>query len=337
MTTQTNITVVSPSEAAAALVFLIQQKQPVCLWGPPGCGKSQISQQVTASLKRAYLDVRPALRDPVDFCGVPSVQNGLTVWNPPAFLPRAGAGVLSLEELNRAPVMTQNACFQLVLDRALGEYRLPADWDVISCCNRESDGGGIQAMSAALRNRFTHLEIDPNHQDANRDWCTWAASAGIEPVVIAFVRWKPELLYQFSRTERAWPSFRSWEFISRIIAGNPAPNIEHALFAGTVGHGAAVEFSAFSRLYRNLPSIDNILLNASTAPVPTNPAELYAVSAALARFSADANFNRVLTYAARMPQEYDVLTVKTATGRNPQLATNPGATAWFIAHQGVTL
>jgi hypothetical protein len=41
------------------------------------------------------------------------------------FLPTTGKGILFLDELTSAPQMTQAGCYQLVLDRKLGEYLSP--------------------------------------------------------------------------------------------------------------------------------------------------------------------------------------------------------------------
>lgn len=330
----TNTVTVKPSELAAALSVCIDAKQPVCVWGSPGIGKSQVVHQTGQRRGVTVQDVRAVLLDPVDLRGLPHVNgDGRAHWATPEFLPRDGSGILFLDELNRAPQLVQNACFQLVLDRKLGEYRLPDGWAVVAACNRESDGGGVTRMSSALANRFTHLEAVADLED----WSKWAVGANIEAPVIAFLRFRPELLHQFDRSARAFPTPRSWEFVSRITATAPAKAIEHALFAGAVGEGAAVEFSAFLRLYREIPSIDAIFLDPAKAPVPTNPATLYAVSAALARRSKADNFGRVLTYLDRLPQEYAVLGVKDATGRDPILATTPEFTRWMVAHSDIVL
>ena len=39
----------------------------------------------------------------------------------------------------------------------------------------------------------------------------------IRPEVIAFLRFRPELLSAFDRDANAFPSPRSWEFVSRIL------------------------------------------------------------------------------------------------------------------------
>jgi hypothetical protein len=186
-------------------------------------------------------------------------------------------------------------------------------------------------MSSALCNRFVHLDCEPDLDD----WCKWAVKNGIEPAVIAFLRFRPDLLHQFTRTDKAFPSPRSWEFVSRITGKQTNPDIEHALYCGTVGTGAAVEYSAFVRLYRSIPSIDGILLNPTTANVPQDPASLYAVSAALARRASLQNFRRAITYLDRIPQEYAVMAVKDATARESSLCATGEFTSWCVAHSDV--
>ena len=60
-----------PSEFASTLSLLVEARQPCIVWGPPGCAKSQIAQQVATDAGRAYVDVRALLLDPVDLRGIP--------------------------------------------------------------------------------------------------------------------------------------------------------------------------------------------------------------------------------------------------------------------------
>lgn len=327
-------TTVTPKQAARSLEYLIAAKQPAILWGAPGIGKSQIVAQTAAALGMQLQDVRAVLLDPVDLRGLPHVNgDGRAHWAIPEFLPRDGSGLLFLDELNRAPVLVQNACFQLVLDRKLGEYRLPDEWVVIAACNRESDGGGVSKMPSALCNRFTHLELTV---DIN-DWCQWASKAGIEPVVIAFLRFRSELLHAFDRNARAFPSPRAWEFVSRIVATNAPVDIMLQLVAGCVGQAAAIEFMAYMRLWKSLPNIDAILLNPSGAPVPNEVSALYAVATGLGRVATANNLGRVITYLERLPDEYNVLSVRDAITRESSLAASPEYTQWCIRHSDVTM
>jgi dynein-related subfamily AAA family protein len=322
-----------PSEVEAALITCIEANRPPCLWGSPGIGKSKIMAQVAAATSRRLIDVRAVLLDPVDLRGLPHVNgDNRAHWCTPDFLPRDGRGILFFDEFNRAPQLVQNACLQLVLDRALGEYQLPEGWVTAGACN--PDGGGVNKLSAAMNARFIHLDVETDLGD----WCKWAIGAGIEPAVIAFLRFRPELLSQYDRAARAFPNPRSWEFISQITAKQPNRAVELALFEGTIGHGAAIEYAAFLQLFRSIPSIDSILLSPDKAPVPLRePASLWAIGAALARRATDQNFRRVLTYLERMPPEYAVMTVRDATVRDATLATTPEFTQWAIQHADVVI
>ena len=225
--------------------------------------------------------------------------------------------------------MVQASCYQLVLDRKLGEYTLPEGWAIVAAGNRDSDRGATTRMPTPLRNRFVHLELEVDLQE----WSEWAIQAAIRPEVIAFLRFRPELLSLFDRDAHAFPSPRSWEFVSHILDSLDSqsnPSIEHEVVAGAVGSGAATEFSAFLRTFRELPNIDGILLNPLQEPVPENAAAQYAVASALARCASDTNFDGICLYLNRLPTEFRVLCVRDATLREPAIRTTAGYVKWAV-------
>jgi hypothetical protein len=315
-----------------ALRALVAAKQPVFIWGGPGIGKSAIVRHLAADSELPLQDVRALLLDPVDLRGLPFLgQDGRSKWATPEFLPQGGSGILFLDELNAAPAMVQAGCYQLVLDRKLGEYTLPEGWAIIAAGNRDSDRAVTTRMPTPLRNRFVHLEFEVDLQD----WSEWAIEAGIRPEVIAFLRFRQELLSAFDRDANAFPSPRSWEFVSRILDATPDQSVEHELFAGAVGSGAATEFSAFLKTFRELPNIDAILLNPLKEPVPENAAAQYAVASALAHCATDTNFDRICTYLGRMPTEFSVLCVRDASLRQPAVQHTPAFTKWATTNHHV--
>jgi hypothetical protein len=320
------------SAIATALHTLVAAKQPVFLWGGPGIGKSAIVRQLAEDMSIPLQDVRALLLDPVDLRGLPFLgPDGCSKWATPEFLPKDGAGILFLDELNAAPAMVQASCYQLVLDRKLGEYTLPKDWAIVAAGNRDSDRAVTTKMPTPLRNRFVHLELEVDLQE----WSEWAISADIRPEVIAFLRFRQELLSAFDHDANAFPSPRSWEFVSRILEATPDPSVEHELFAGAVGAGAATEFSAFLKTFRELPNIDAILLNPHKEPVPDNAAAQYAVASALAHCATDLNFDRICGYLDRMPTEFSVLCVRDASLRQPAVKHTAAFTKWATVNHHV--
>ena len=202
-----------PSELAATLALLVEARQPTILWGGPGTAKSAISQQIADEAGRQYVDVRALLLDPVDLRGIPwRDSSDRTRWAPPAFLPPTGdpgRWLINLEELPSAPPLVQAALYQLVLDRKVGEYKLPEGASLIACGNRESDRGVVHRMPTPLASRFVHLEIRVDAED----WLAWAAGNGIAAEAIFFIQMRPELLHSFDpqSREKAFCCPRTWE------------------------------------------------------------------------------------------------------------------------------
>ena len=261
-----------PSELAPVLALLVEARQPSILWGPPGSAKSMIAQQVAAAASRRYVDVRALLLDPVDLRGIPWRDGAdRTRWAPPAFLPPSddpGRWLINLEELPSAVPMVQAALYQLVLDRKVGEYELPEGASLIACGNRETDRGVVHRMPTPLASRFVHLEIRVDAED----WLAWGAANGISAEVLFFITYEPDLLHQFDPTskERAFPCPRTWEFASNIVKHRNGldPAAERALFRGTVGEAAAVEFAAFLKVWRELPHPRAIVNDPENADIP---------------------------------------------------------------------
>jgi len=318
-----------------SLKTLIPLKQPAFIWGAPGVGKSQVVKQVAQELGRELTDIRAVLLDPVDLRGLPSVKEDVAHWCQPSFLPTQGEGVLFLDELNAAPPLVQAACYQLVLDRRVGEYVLPDGWTVVAAGNRESDRAVTHRMPSALANRFVHLDFAVDVDT----WLEWAENGGISEELLAFIRFRPKLLHNFDpkKNEKAFPSPRSWEFVARILASTLDPEVELSLLKGTVGPGAAAEFAGFSRMFRQLPDPDAVINQPSTASVPEEPATLYALCEALAKRAGEETAENIVTYASRLPSEFGVLLVRDAVKNHRGVVETPAFSHWTAANADVLL
>jgi len=329
-----------PSKLYEALHALIGERVPLHIWGACGVGKSQIVAQVADDLDYEFLDVRAVQLDPVDLRGLPRIAADQTEWVPPKFLPTAGKGILFLDELTSAPQMTQAGCYQLVLDRKLGEYALPDGWVVIAAGNPASERGVHFSMPRPLRNRFVHLDLEA---DLN-DWCKWAVGSGVRPEIIAFLRFKPDLLHTADATSdaNAWPTPRSWEMASNVLRGiarrqkstflSGASEFEAQLLDGTVGPSAAAELIAFLQLFRQLPSIDEILLNPETASLPEETSAQIAIATALGRAMTDSSVARGLKYLDRMPTEMRIMAMRDAAARDTAITHTPEFVRFGVQH-----
>lgn len=309
------------TEVKEALMYAVDIKKPAFVWGPPGIGKSDVVAQVAGEHNKSLIDVRAILLDPVDLRGIPQItDNGTTRFCPPSFLPYGqDEGILFFDELNAATMSVQASCYQLVLDRRLGEYVLPDGWIVVAAGNRETDRAVTHRMPTALANRFIHINFDVDLDD----WVKWALNANVSTEVISFIRFRPDLLHMFDpqKNEKAFPTPRTWDMVSRFVnSGVSMDNgVAYEFISGIVGGGASSEFMAFMKIYKHLPSPETILLSPDTVAVPDDPSALYALCGALAKKISENNIDRIAKYAYRMPREFSVLLITDGCRKNPAI------------------
>jgi AAA domain (dynein-related subfamily) len=288
------------------------QHTPVMLWGPPGVGKSQMVAQVAARHGMPVIDIRLSQMEPSDLRGIPFRVDGQVEWAVPSMLPDAqrhgSQGILFLDEITSVPPSVSAAAYQLILDRRLGAYAVPDGWAIFAAGNRQGDRGVTYTMPSPLANRFSHFEVDVNLDD----WVAWAYAHDIDDRLIAFLRFRPELLFEFDPAHNpvAFPSPRSWEFAHRALHkfGDVQELLTGSLQA-CVGPAAGIELSAFVENLDKLPDIDAIVRGEKVG-VPRETDLQYAVAAALvgrairARTAPDAAgiYGHILDYAGTFPQ-----------------------------------
>lgn len=324
------------NNARATVSAYLDADQPVFLWSPPGTGKSDLVRDIADERGLPLIDFRAVLRDPVDMRGLPAIVDGQARWLPPSDLPnveRDGKeGILFLDELNAAPAAVQAACFGLILDRKVGEYRLPPGWRIIAAGNRQSDRAAAQRMPTALANRLAHVDIDPDVDT----FTAWANKHDISPIVVAFIRFRPGMLHVMEGSDlRAFPTPRAWASVSKIASA--PPQLRLGLVTGLVGEGAAAEFEGFVRVYSTLPSLDQVIAHPETTPVPSEPAARFAIAAGLGRKAKTENFAAIMTYIRRLPREFEVMMAVDAVRRDAKLAETKAFQDWAVRNQDVTL
>lgn len=285
---------------------------PAMIWGPPGIGKSQLVAQVANRHSVPVIDIRLSQLEPSDLRGIPFRTNGLVEWAVPGMLPDVGrhgdTGILFMDEITSATPAVSAAAYQLILDRCLGDYRVPEGWVIFAAGNRQGDRGVTYSMPTPLANRFTHFSFDVNLDD----WVLWAYQHGIDERVIAFLRFRPELLFDFDPAldPVAFPTPRSWEFAHHALQkfDQNKPILPSALQA-CVGDAAGIELNAFIDNLDNLPDVEAIVAGEQVA-VPESIDLQYALSASLVGQAVrlvetgdtDVKLGNMLDYASRFPQ-----------------------------------
>ncbi len=330
MTLSTN-----PTRAIEDINALIDLDLPVIMLGQPGVGKSDIAHTVAEMRGWPIIDFRATLIDPVELHGypVPDREEGRARWLPMGLLPfesRDGPeGILLVDEITNARQDVKDALYGLILNRYIGEYHMPPGWRIIAAGNRIEDRANASRMPTALSNRFVHMTIEPTVDD----WINWAMDKNVPAELVAFMRFRPQLLSDFDPARQINATPRSWAMVARIVAKGLPQETEQRLIMGAVGEGPGAELIAFLSVWRDLPNPDTVLMSPDTAPVPENSAGLYAISGALANRVRETSMDQFVTYMNRLPPEFGVMAMHDATSRDNGLAATKSYIEWAQANQ----
>jgi AAA domain (dynein-related subfamily) len=201
---------------AGALIAATAHEQSLLLLSAPGVGKSDLIGQTATA---AGLECRSLLGTqiaPEDVSGIPRIVGERSVFCPPrVLLPESPEPFcLFLDELPACAPDVQKAFYSLLLERRIGEDKLPAGSWVVAAGNRAEDRALVRALSSALVNRVAIINVRVDL----REWLIWARANHVRSDIQAFINFQPDAL---ARPVPAQPvpfsTPRAWASLSRAL------------------------------------------------------------------------------------------------------------------------
>lgn len=323
------------SKLTQFLQFSINNRMPVLIKGKPGIGKSDIVVQASVLANAELIISHPVVSDPTDYKGLPFAINGEADFLPFGMLKRlidaTVPTVLFLDDLGQASPSVQAACMQLILARRINGHKVSDFVTFIAATNRREDKAAVGGLLEPVKSRFAsivELEVD------TEDWCKWALTHNMPTELVSFIRFRPRLLDDFKPTRDLInsPSPRTVAAVGNMYREGLPVDLEYEVFSGAAGEAFAVEFMSFLQIWRELPSVDQIILNPMGVDIPSSPAVLYATSGALGERMNTTNVGAIMQYINRMPSEMAVATVKTAATKNPSVCATRPFIEWATAN-----
>jgi hypothetical protein len=207
--------------------------------GDAGLGKSSIIQQWCNKHNLPFIDLRGAYLEAPDVIGFPEVtlKDGrqVTTHNLPEFWPTKGAGVLLIEEPNRATTAVLNTFMQLLTDKKIHMYTFPQNWMIVGAINPENEHYDVNTMDTALKNRFVIFDVEYD----KHSFISYMKDRQWDKFIIHFIEsnaWtyiKPEHIANTPGTKFISP--RTWEQVNTALSSEVHKELQYDVFISILG------------------------------------------------------------------------------------------------------
>ena len=350
----------TPPELVEVLEHYIRNRWPFMVKSAPGCGKSDIIEQVAYAMGYELIITHPVIDDPIDYKGMPAVVGGGakgsckdidgelhfqfsvdTESNKAMFLPYANLEKLIkatvptiyfMDDFGQAASAVQKPCMQLLLARQLNGMAVSDFVTFGAATNRKADKAGVGGVLEPVKSRFYGM---PGLKPCPLAWSEWAVEAGLPISIVAWIRMNPEMLLDFKPTMELTnsPCPRTIAHMGEIEADNPPDHIKQRMFADAAGKEAAQSYFTFLQYFEDILKLDEIFKSPEIAAIPGTMDAQWYVCSYLVKKATVGNFDAIVRYAKRLREELHVFTVTCAAKKQPRLKTTQAYKEWINRNQ----
>jgi hypothetical protein len=340
---------VTVTDAEALIVSYLEARLVPMIKGSPGLGKSAIVKKVAESLGLKLIDIRLAQCDPTDLLGFPYIdkEEGRARYMPMDIFPLAGDPVpkgydgwlVFMDELNAADRAVQKAAYKPLLDRMIGNHLIHERVAMAAAGNMDTDSALVEELSSALQSRLVHIEVKSDAPS----WCEWATRSGIDHRIISFMKFAPNRMNTFNPEkqgdEPTYACERTWEMAHKLLSKGLDPRNKSALnlLTGVLGEGAAREFIAYLKVFKDLPTIEEIIKSPNAIKVPTEPGTLFAITGTIGHNVNLGNVDQLMEFVARLPKEFQTVCLRYIAAKDVSLIHTSSAIKDWIASNNADL
>jgi hypothetical protein len=262
--------------------------------GEPGTAKSTLLKIMEEHLGDAYHYVYfdcPVM-DPSDLgLRIPDRETGRLEYYPTGLVPLDGKPVIiMLDELAKATKMMKTMFTRLMLEKYLGDVKLPEGSIVFATSNNASDGVG-DTMELHSINRIMRVKLK---KVTSEEWCVWASQSGVHPVIRAWADRNPKAFQSYReitqkeleentygifdprRTGQPFLSPRSLAKCDPIVRNKSVLGMDvvRTMLSGTIGPQGAESLAMFISIGDEVTRTADVIADPMGTPIPTKIAAL---------------------------------------------------------------
>ncbi|MCR5597356.1 MAG: AAA family ATPase [Lachnospiraceae bacterium] len=214
-----------------------KKRQPPYLYSPPGCGKTQIVEEIASEIGIGFVSYSLTHMTRNQLLGLPVVSESggekCTNYTVPEIIAavreevRKGKteGILHLDEFNCVSDTIMPAMLGFLQTGVIGQHRLPEGWVIVLCGNPPEYNHSARELDTAIIDRLHKIIIEPSFED----FMEYARERSLHTAVIEYLCLNKGDLYSVGykeetadeRNRRKVPEAvtpRGWENLSRLLS-----------------------------------------------------------------------------------------------------------------------
>jgi len=323
------------NELKKLLKWSFKKNYPILIKGAPGIGKTDIFTWAAKKVKYDLLVMHPVVDSPIDYKGLGTTIDGKAVFLPYGNLERMMTAtkplVVVFDDLGQAPASVQSAVMQLLLARSLNGKPISKHVRFVAATNRREDKANVSGILEPVKSRFASIvELEVNVDD----WIVWAEKNGMPNSLIHYIQWRPAMLLNFKATRdiENSPCPRTVANVGNMINDKLPQELYFEAIKGATGQAFATEYTAFMRVYKDLPTVKEIIADPNNCKLPTEVSAKFAIMGMILDAITAENMGRFLTYLDRLGNEITTATMKLCSVKKPEVCKNKDYINWAINH-----
>ena len=330
-----------------AIKMAIHTNENIMIVGPPGCGKTEISEQVSNEVTNCVHVATPAVEDPTNAAGMP-VYNEAE--NQVRFLPfklmdtlvnhdpDGDPCVVILDDFGQAQRSVQSSYMQVIQSHRVGEHEFPGNVSFIILTNDRDHQAGVSPILEPVKSRCMSIY---QYELELEEWLQWAYQNELYPTIMPYLRFKPQAFNDFQPTTEMinQPCARTWHKLSKALYAMDELGIQDdngsLRYATAVGSVAAYasEFIEFEKYYGKLPDIQDLINGDATFEHnPADPSLTYALCGAIVHYADNKNIGKIIKVIDQLPEIYQIAVTTDLQNAIPDLVDTEAFQDWCLEH-----